>query len=54
MSFRGQLQTVPDDKTFTKPIVKSFKERSVVFSDGSEEDIDSVIVCTGEQHLLIP
>nr|XP_023028752.1 senecionine N-oxygenase-like [Leptinotarsa decemlineata] len=31
----------------TKPVVMEFKETSVLFADGSEEDIDAVVFCTG-------
>lgn len=54
MSFRGTLfNSNIHTKIKTKPMVKEFKQNSVIFNDNSEEEIDSVIVCTGKITLII-
>ncbi|CAG9859117.1 unnamed protein product [Phyllotreta striolata] len=40
------LNVLPEE-ILKKPEIREFKEHSVVFNDGTEEDIDNVVFCTG-------
>lgn len=42
--------TWPDDKFTVKPLIKSLKGQTATFADGSTEQIDAVVMCTGYQH----
>ncbi|KAG5891233.1 hypothetical protein JTB14_004348 [Gonioctena quinquepunctata] len=51
-SLLGQSSKLPDG-VLSKPEIQAFKEKSVIFKDGSEEDVDVVIFCTG-YHIAYP
>ncbi|XP_030764742.1 senecionine N-oxygenase-like [Sitophilus oryzae] len=46
-SFSKLFYGTPAEGVITKPRVSQFKEGKVIFVDGTEEDIDEVIYCTG-------
>ncbi|XP_045776676.1 senecionine N-oxygenase-like [Maniola jurtina] len=48
--FRAPLKTVFPENYIRKPDIKEFSATGVVFEDGSYEDIDDVIYCTGYQY----
>lgn len=48
LTYRGEEPNLTAKGIITKPLILEFKKTSVIFNDNSEEEIDSVIYCTGK------